>query len=477
MAKENTLIHRAQAGDEGAFAALMRAYHTYVYAIIIGIVKNSHDAEEVVQDTFLSAYQGLTQLEDSAKFKSWLAEIARNRARNWLRKQKGDTISIDEVSEYLLQTEDSPDERLIQQEQRELIRRIMETLPQKDRDIARAFYLEGASYNELTSTHGLSDKAISFRLSRAKRQLSKRLQYLLTSIFVPPGLTLKKIYSGDLTIMKVGTAPKITVSAIALIGLIFIGYIGVRQMNAPTVEERVYLSPWEDGTARPRNNPEGLLAGTTQDVESVSTQPQIATAESAAGMESIDDFFDQPDETDMAQFATETEFERDADQDFTIDTSASSESTSQSAEDVMYAFVEAWQNSDFEAMRLLSTDEYMRHDHGDRTSIEVTRDGSPVPPDEISVETLEFAEIIAKSMSKLKSQAQVVSSESVGDEFHFRLRMPAPDIPDISDPDRVIFVSPSYQLIKMQKENGTWQIYEGMPDLDSSMSELPEVPH
>lgn len=277
--------------------------------------------------------------------------------------------------------------------------------------------------------------------------------------------------------MKVGTAPKITVSAIALIGLIFIGYIGVRQMNAPTVEERVYLSPWEDGTARPRNNPEGLLAGTTQDVESVSTQPQIATAESAAGMESIDDFFDQPDETDMAQFATETEFERDADQDFTIDTSASSESTSQSAEDVMYAFVEAWQNSDFEAMRLLSTDEYMRHDHGDRTSIEVTRDGSPVPPDEISVETLEFAEIIAKSMSKLKSQAQVVSSESVGDEFHFRLRMPAPDIPDISDPDRVIFVSPSYQLIKMQKENGTWQIYEGMPDLDSSMSELPEVPH
>ncbi len=484
MAKENAIIHRAQTGDEGAFAALMRSYHAFVCTIVIGIVSNPHDAEEVVQDTFLSAYRGLAQLEDSTKFKSWLAEIARNRARNWLRKQRGDTVSIDEVGEHLLQTEDSPDERLARQEQRELIRRTMETLPQKDRDIARAFYLEGASYNELTSTHGLSDKAISFRLSRARRQLSKRLQYLLTGIFVPPGLTLKKIYTGGLTVMKVGTVPKITVGVAALIAVIFIGFIGVRWMNAPVVEERVYLSPWEDGTVRPRNNPEGLAAqiDSTQDREGGDTQSQIATSESAAGMESIDDFLDQPDETDMTQFATETEFGLDAEQDFTTDTSVSSEGTNQSAEDVMDAYLEAVRNSDFEAIRLLSTEEYMRHAHGDRgdgdwTSIEVTRDGSPVPPDEISTETLELAEEIAGAMSELQSQAEVVTNEYIGDEFQFRLRMPAPEIPDVSDPDRVIFVSPSYQLIKMRKENGAWRIYEGMPDLDSAMSEMPEVPH
>ena len=353
MAKENTLIYRAQTGDEGAFAELMRAYHAYVYAIVIGIVKNSHDAEEVVQDTFLSAYRGLTQLEDRKKFKSWLAEIARNRARNWLRKQRGDTVSINGVSEHLLQTEDSPDERLTRLEQRELIRRTMETLPQKDRDIARAFYLEGASYKELTNAHGLSDKAISFRLSRARRQLSKRLQYLLTGIFVSPAMILKRIYSGGLTAMKVGTVPKITVGAAALIALIFIGFVGIRQMNAPIVEERVYLSPWEDGTARPRNSAEGLPTDTTQDAESGGTQPQIATAESAAGMKSTDDFFDQPEETDTTQFATEAEFDLDTEKGLTAETSASSESTGQSAEDVMYAFVEAWRYSDFEAMRPL----------------------------------------------------------------------------------------------------------------------------
>ncbi len=462
MAKENMLIYRAQTGDEGAFAELMRAYHAYVYAIVIGIVKNSHDAEEVVQDTFLSAYRGLTQLEDRKKFKSWLAEIARNRARNWLRKQRGDTISIDEVSEHLLQTEDSPDERLARQEQRELIRRIMETLPQKDRDIARAFYLEGASYNELTNVHGLSDKAISFRLSRAKRKLSKRLQYLLTGVFVPPGLTFKKIYLGGLNAMKVGTVPKITVGAAALIAIVFIGFIGIRQMNAPTVEERVYLSPWEDGTTRPRNSAEGLPTDTIQDAESGDTQLQVASVESAAGTESIDDFFGESDETDMIQFSTETEFELDADQSFTTDTSASSESIGQSAEDVMDAYLEAYRNFDNDARYSLMTEEY-RHRPRDNFDDELP---------------LELIEKIVELMRERSSQAEVESSKYVGDEFHFRLKAPASEIPDVSDRyPKVSIIGPSYELIKMRKENGVWLIYDTVYDHDRIKSELPEVPH
>ena len=303
MANDKALIYRAQTGDEGAFAELMREYYPFVYRVVIKIVDNPHDVEEVVQDTFLNAYRGLTQLEDAVKFKSWLAEIARNCARQWVRKRRINTVSLDEVGEEVLQTQDSPDEQLTRLEQKELIRRTMETLPEKDREIACAFYLEGASYDELTSTHGLSYNAIALRLFRIKRQLSKRLQYLLTGVFVSPGLTLKKFYSGGLNVIKVGTVPKITIGAAALIALIFIGFVGVRQMNAPIVEERVYLSPWEEGTARPRNNPERFPAP-----ENRNNLPQIAAA-STAGTESVDDFFDQPEETDMVQFVTGTEFE------------------------------------------------------------------------------------------------------------------------------------------------------------------------
>ena len=474
MAKENMLIYRAQTGDEGAFAELMRVYHAFVYVIVTGIVDNSHDAEEVVQDTFLSAYRGLTQLEDRKKFKSWLAEIARNRARNWLRKQRSDTVSIDEVSEHLLQTEDSPDERLTRLEQRELIRRTMETLPQKDREIARAFYLEGASYNELTSTHGLSNKAISFRLSRARRQLSKRLQYLLTGVFVSPGLTLKKIYSGGLTAMKVGTVPKITVGAAALIAVIFIGFVGVREIRAPKVEERVYLSPWEDGTARPQNSPERLAAQTdsTQDTESGDTQLQTAASESAGRMAPIDEFFGQSEETDMAQFAAEVEFEPEADQDFSTDISTLLDDEGQSAEDVMYAYVEAWRNSDFKAMHPLLTADMRRGvpDGDSEVSIEireVRHESSDDIPDEVHEAMVEekarqLEPLMVVSFREMQSQSSVVSSKYVGDEFHFRLRMPAPKIPDGGEQGIEISVLPPPDLlIKMRKEEGVWRVYEG----------------
>ena len=458
MANDNTLIYRAQTGDEGAFTDLMREYYRLVYTIVIRIVDNPHDAEEVVQDTFLSAYQGLTQLEDTTKFKSWLAEIARNCARQWLRKQRDKTVSLDEVSEGVLQTEDSPDERLTQQEQRELIRRTMETLPQKDRDIARAFYLEGASYDELTSTHGLSYNAIAFRLFRIKRQLSKRLRYLLTGVFISPGLTLKKLYTRSLTVMKVGTTPKMTVGAAGLIALIIIGFVGVRQMNAPIVEERVYLSPWEDGTPRPRYNPEGLLTDTTQDTESRNNLPQIATA---AGMESIDDFFDQPNETDMTQFATEMEFELNTEQDFTIDTSASSESTDQSAEDVMYAYLEASRNSDYKVIDSLRTEQYRRSIHDNPANRVPTSDEAH---DEV-VETR--LQILDETLRELRKQTLLVSSEYVGDEFHFRLRIPDSELQGISDQIMPIATCISYHQVKMRKENGVWGIYDTVYDYNS----------
>ena len=433
---------------------------------------NAHDAEEVVQDAFLNAYQGLRQLKDVAKFKSWLAEITRNCARQWLRKQRGDTVSLDDVSEQMLQTQDSPDERLTRLEQRELIRRTMETLPQKDREIARAYYLEGASYDELISTHGLSYNAIASRLSRAKRQLSKRLQYLLTGIFVSPGLTLKKLYSGGLTVMKVGTVPKITVGAIALIALMFIGFIGVRQINPPTTEERVYLSPWEDGTERPRNSTEGLAAQTelTQDTESRDNQSQIAAAESREGIEPIDDVFSQLEERDTAQFETETEFQPDSEQSVIIDTSTLLDDEGRSAEDVMHAYLEAYKNLDVEAARPLLTG-------AAREDLESSIPEFEAAMAEIGEKGAETKQWVEWRVKQIFGEIEVVSGEYVGDEYHFRVRYPVPqiirelivtmrqslpeeyqtellEIPEPAPPDT---------LIKMRKENGAWRIYKSLP--------------
>ena len=467
MADDNTLINRAQSGDEGAFVELIQVYYPFVYAIVIRIVKNSYDAEEVVQDAFFNAYRGLTQLEDATKFKSWLGEIAQNCGRNWLRKQRGDTVSIDEVSENLLQTQDSPDERLTQLEQRELIRRIIETLPQKDREIAHAYYLEGASYDELTSTHGLSYNAIAFRLSRAKQQLTKRLQYLLTGIFVSPAITLKKMYTGGLTVMKIGTVPKITIGVAALVALIIVGFVGFRQMNQPIVEERVYLSPWEDGTPRPRNNAEDLAAQTdsTQNTENRDNQSQIATEELE-----FDDFSGQSEDTDPEQFATEGEFESDTDQSFFADISVLLDDEGRTAEEVMNAYVEALRTFDAEGISALVTGAAKQKFESRMLPLL----NGEVPKELVDIYyriyhdilPAEKADKMVADMLQMYGRAEVVSSEHVGDEFHFRLRVPTPEMPEMPPvpgleiPEMPKIPDSITWLRKIRKENGVWRIYD-----------------
>ena len=290
MTDVKTLIFRAQAGDEQAFADLMRTHYAFVYTIVMGIVDNPQDAEEIVQDVFVNTYRGLAQYEERTKFRSWLAKIARNRALNWMRDQRSENVSINDVHERTLQIPDTLAEQLILDEHRELIRGALGTLSPKDRKIARSYYLDGASYDELIRTHKLSYKAISVRLSRAKRKLSKRLRHLLAGVFVSPSMTLKQLYSGGLTVMKVGTVSKITVSAAAIVGLGFIGthhFKSSKKDSSPSVEIITSTSAPRTDSTRKKAVP----------APRPSNESQISTEE----MEQIESFFAQLEEADTQQ--------------------------------------------------------------------------------------------------------------------------------------------------------------------------------
>ena len=115
----------------------------------------------------------------------------------------------------------------------------------------------------------------------------------------------------------------------------------------------MYLSPWEDGTPRPRDNSEDLAVHTdsAQDIDSRDNQLQSAATE----MDPIDDFLGQSQETDTAQFTTDAEFEIDADQDLFTDISTLLDDQGQSAEDVMNAYLKALRSLDIERIRALMT--------------------------------------------------------------------------------------------------------------------------
>ena len=473
MANDNllisrALISRAQAGDEQAFTDLVKNYHTFVYAIVSGVLDDLGDVEEVVQDAFINAYRGLPQLKDTASFNGWLAEIARNCARDRLRKQRLETVPIDEVGAHTLETSDSADAHLIRDEQIELIRRAMKTLSQKDREIARAYYLDGASYGELIRTHGLSYKAISFRLSRAKRTLTKRLRHLLSGVFVPTATTLKKISSGGLTAMKIGTVPKITVGVIAVI---VIAFIGSRHLLLPEQDS----SPSVEVTALTTNKSEHSVPENDTTRKSVVTapsraeEPQISTEE----MEQIEDFFAQLEaadpQSDTGQLA-EAEFRQDADERVAGNTDVLTENTEQSAEEVMNAYLEALRNLDIDGMRSLMVGA-AREDFEAR----VPMLSGELPEeilsifyevfDEMPEEVVELMlpmirEMMPQMLKQMLSQAEIVKSEFVGDEYHFRVRVPPPEtlVPGGFEIPEDLVVPDS--VLKMRKKDGGWQIYE-----------------
>ena len=483
MAKDNVLVSRAQSGDERAFADLVKDYHAFVYAIVGGILNNLDDVEEVVQDTFVNAYRGLPQLKDTATFKGWLTEIARNCARDRLRKQRPETVPIDEVRSPTLETSDSADADLIRDEQRELIRRAMKTLSQKDREIARAYYLDGASYDELIRTHGLSYKAISFRLSRAKRILTKRLKHLLSGVFLPPATTLKNISSGGLTAVKIGTVSKITIGVIAVIALAF---IGSRQLLSPekdSTSSAKALAPTDE-----KPPPLGAEGNAAREEKAAPSSLETESQFSAEEMEQIEDFFAQLEADDAPSEETRSE---DADEHGRIDSEAFDSDDEQSPEDVMNAYVEAYKDANFRVMLPLVTgaakdgiEGALRLLNGEMPEevLDGIIDHLPAGMSEEMVDkSVQLVhelmhgrehretrrEVMQETMREMTSQVEVLNSEYVGNEFHFQLRMPMPELPEIPD------LPPGWELPempeipdyidsfhKMRKEDGEWLIYE-----------------
>src|ERR1035441_8004807 len=86
--EESILVEAARSGDIGAFESLVRRYDRNVFRIAQHITQNREDAEDVVQDAFLKAYQNLGQFQGQSKFYTWLVRIAVNEALMRLRQDR-----------------------------------------------------------------------------------------------------------------------------------------------------------------------------------------------------------------------------------------------------------------------------------------------------------------------------------------------------------------------------------------------------
>ncbi len=178
------LVARARNGDVQAFEKLVSQYDRQVFRIAQHITQNREDAQDVVQDAFLKAYQKLDQFQGNSKFYTWLVRIAVNEALMRLRKRRtGRMVSIDEdiateegsVPRDLAEWRPNPEQQYGQAELAEILRKTINGLPPGFRVVFVLRDVEGLSTEETAETLGLSIPAVKSRLLRARLQLRERL--------------------------------------------------------------------------------------------------------------------------------------------------------------------------------------------------------------------------------------------------------------------------------------------------------------
>ena len=181
---ELELVNRARAGDAAAFSTLIRQYEGKIFRLAMNITQNREDAEDVLQESFLKAYEHLDQFQGNSKFYTWIVRIAVNQALMKLRKRKTDrSVSLDEqidtgedtVVREIATWDPDPEERFSREELHTILNEAIDGLAPIYRTVFTLRDVDGLSTEETAEALDLTVPAVKSRLLRARLQLRDKL--------------------------------------------------------------------------------------------------------------------------------------------------------------------------------------------------------------------------------------------------------------------------------------------------------------
>src|SRR5580658_4319459 len=181
---EGQLVAQAKAGDVQAFTDLVNRYERKIYRLAKHITQNDEDAEDVLQDAFLKAYEHLDSFKGDSKFYTWIVRIAVNEALMRLRKRRTDrTVPLDEpvdtgeemVTREIAVWEDNPEQRYSREEMHDILDQAVQSLKPDFRTVFVLRDIEELSTEETAETLGISIPAVKSRLLRARLALREKL--------------------------------------------------------------------------------------------------------------------------------------------------------------------------------------------------------------------------------------------------------------------------------------------------------------
>ncbi len=190
---DQELTARAQAGDPAAFRALFDKYHRRVFAVALGVVRDSDDALDVVQEAFIKAHKNLSSFRGNASFYTWLYRIVMNlcidHTRRTKRARKVDfeeaTAHLDSESDEITESSLSPkmlgqdpSRALLSKEIRDQVDRALSELSENHRTVLVMREVDGLSYEEMAEVMNCSKGTIMSRLFHARKNMQKLLREL-----------------------------------------------------------------------------------------------------------------------------------------------------------------------------------------------------------------------------------------------------------------------------------------------------------
>ena len=184
--EENDLLRKSARGDAASFGEIVRRYQYIVYAAALQIVKDPAAAQDVAQDTFISAFAALKDLRSLEAFPSWLRRIARNKALAW-RKEQDRLAPLEDAGGLTSPVEAS--ERETEDERKEAdafqaeVRKVVSSLSDALRFPLLLCYLDDIPTAEAARFLGISEGALRKRLHDGKKKLQERIVRMAEKTF------------------------------------------------------------------------------------------------------------------------------------------------------------------------------------------------------------------------------------------------------------------------------------------------------
>lgn len=177
MREEDFDVQKITEGDQSVFCSFMDMYSKDLFHFALGYVEVREVAEELVSDVFLDVWNNRSRLDEIRNIKSWLLVMVRNRAISYLRKERmGQVVSFDEIDDYYIPSVQSPDYKIISQEEIRAINQAIDTLPPKCKEVFMLAKIENLPYKEISEILNISVKTINVHIAKAINLIAQTLR-------------------------------------------------------------------------------------------------------------------------------------------------------------------------------------------------------------------------------------------------------------------------------------------------------------